>query len=334
MNRHRPRLKRPLALLAVLPLAFAAGCGSSSAGTDLPSTATAAQLKGGSLAKEVDLKGASLTVGSKEFTEQLVLGQILIYALEATGAKAKDQTGLMGTTIVRKSLLSGDVDVYWDYAGTGWTEFLQKDSVLPDAKKQFTETARLDHKQNKVTWFGPAKFGDQYAIARAKDAKGPAGKVNKMSDWRKLAKEHPDELTLCGASEFLDRELENMSDTYDVRFPPSQVTQNAFALNFVNVAKQSPCNFAEVFTTDARIKSMDLKVLEDDRGHIITQLLGMTVKDETAKKYPQLEKLAKLIGDRLTQEKIIELNGMIDIDGATPQQAALKFLRDEGLIGK
>nr|WP_240930143.1 glycine betaine ABC transporter substrate-binding protein [Streptomyces coryli] len=327
-------MTRPVALLAALPLLFAAGCSSSSAGTDLPSTATAAQLKGGSLAKDVDLKGVSLTVGSKEFTEQLILGQILIYALQAAGGKAKDQTGLMGTPIVRKSLVSGDVDVYWEYAGTGWTEFLKKDSVLPSAKKQYTETAKLDHQQNKITWFGPAKFGDQYAIARAKDATGPARHVNKMSDWKKLAKEHPGELSLCGASEFLDRELENMSDTYDVRFPPAQVTQNAFALNFINVAKQSPCNFAEVFTTDARIKSMDLKVLEDDRGHIITQLLGMTVRDETAKEHPELEKLALALGDKLTQSKIIELNGMVDIDGATPQQAALKFLRDEGFIGK
>ncbi|MBW3606575.1 MAG: hypothetical protein KY460_17040, partial [Actinobacteria bacterium] len=67
-----------------------------------------------------DLSGASLTVGSKEFTEQLILGQITIQALEAAGATVEDQTGLVGSTTVREALLSGEIDMYWEYTGTGW----------------------------------------------------------------------------------------------------------------------------------------------------------------------------------------------------------------------
>ncbi|MDO0931138.1 glycine betaine ABC transporter substrate-binding protein [Streptomyces sp. DG2A-72] len=328
MNRPRRRLG---ALLAVLSLtAVCAGCSSTS--SDLPSSVSAGQLRGGSIAKAVDLSGKSFTVGSKEFTEQTVLGNILIYALQAAGAKTKDQTGLTGSAIVRKALLGGDIDMYWEYAGTGWSEFLKKTSVLPGAKEQFDETARLDQKQNKITWLGPAKFGDQYAIARAGDAKGPAGKVDKLSQLKQLAKDHPGEVTLCGAAEFLDREIGPLQKVYDVRIPPTQVYQNAFALNFVNVAKQSPCNFAEVFTTDSRIKSLGLKVVEDDKTHFLTQLVGLTLREKTARENPELKRLVRLLGDKLTQQVIIELNGMVDIDGASPQQAAVKFLKDEGFI--
>ncbi|MGP4009366.1 ABC transporter substrate-binding protein [Streptomyces sp. 4N124] len=328
MNRPRRRLG---ALLAVLSLtAVCAGCSSTSG--DLPSSVSAGQLRGGSIAKAVDLSGKSFTVGSKEFTEQTVLGNILIYALQAAGAKTKDQTGLTGSAIVRKALLSGDIDMYWEYAGTGWSEFLKKTSVLPGAKEQFDETARLDEQQNKITWLGPAKFGDQYAIARAGDAKGPAGKVDKLSQLKRLAKDHPGEVTLCGAAEFLDREIGPLQKVYDVRIPPTQVYQNAFALNFVNVAKQSPCNFAEVFTTDSRIKSLGLKVVEDDKTHFLTQLVGLTLRQDTAQENPELKTLVQLLGDKLTQQVIIELNGMVDIDGASPQQAAVKFLKDEGFI--
>ncbi|WP_210586166.1 glycine betaine ABC transporter substrate-binding protein [Streptomyces sp. GESEQ-35] len=328
MNRPQRRLG---ALLAVLSFtAVCAGCSSTSG--DLASSVSAGQLKGGSIAKAVDLSGKSFTVGSKEFTEQTVLGNILIYALQAAGAKTKDQTGLTGSAIVRKALRGGDIDMYWEYAGTGWSEFLKKTSVLPGAREQFDETARLDEEQNKITWLGPAKFGDQYAIARAGDAEGPAGEVDKLSQLKQLAKDHPGEVTLCGAAEFLDREIGPVQKVYDVRIPATQVYQNAFALNFVNVAKQSPCNFAEVFTTDARIKSLGLKVLDDDKTHFLTQLVGLTLREKTAKENPELKTLVQLLGDKLTQQVIIELNGMVDIDGATPQQAAVKFLRDEGFI--
>lgn len=328
MNRPQRRLG---ALLAVLSCTAVCTCCSSTS-SDLPSSVSAGRLKGGSIARAVDLSGKSFTVDSKEFTEQTVLGNILIYALQAAGAKTKDQTGLTGSAIVRKALLSGDIDMYWEYAGTGWSEFLKKTSVLPGAKKQFDETARLDEKQNEITWLGPAKFGDQYAIARAGDAKGPAGKVDKLSQLKQLAKDHPGEVTLCGAAEFLDREIGPVQKVYDVHIPATQVYQNAFALNFVNVAKQSPCNFAEVFTTDARIKSLGLKVLEDDKTHFLTQLVGLTLREKTAKENPELKRLVQLLGDKLTQQVIIELNGMVDIDGASPQQAALTFLRDAGLI--
>jgi osmoprotectant transport system substrate-binding protein len=322
---------RTLAALLAAGALLVSGCSGSSAGGGAHVDAKA--LHSGSIARNIHLKGAHFTVGSKEFTEQKILGQITIYALRAAGATTSDQTGLSGSTIVRKALRGGDVDMYWEYAGTGWTQYLGHDKPVQGGRQQFRATAREDAKRNHVAWLGPAHFGNQYAIARAGDASGPVGKVDRLSQWRDLAKKHPDALSLCGAAEFLDRELRPLQQAYDVDIPPTQVHQNAFALDFVNVAKGSPCNFAEVFTTDARIKSLGLRVLKDDRGHFTTQPAGLTVREKTLKKYPQLADLARRIGGKLTEKKMIELNGQVDLKGRSPQAVALDFLRTEGFIG-
>lgn len=317
------------ALLALTALAATSCTGSAAQGPGV----TGKELRGGSIAETFDLSGERFTVGSKEFTEQKILGKITLYALRAAGARTKDQTGLSGSAIVRSALENGEVDMYWEYSGTGWTQYLGHDQPVEGARKQFRKTSTEDLAENGVAWLGPARFGNQYAIARADDASGDLGRVDSLSDLRRFAAEHPDEVTLCGAAEFLDRELRAIQKTYDVRFPPPQVHQNALALNYVNVAKGSPCNFAEVFTTDARITSLDLKVLKDDRYHFTTELAALTVREKTLERHPRLQQLAERLGEKLTKETMIELNGMVDLEGHSPDEAALHFLREHGFIG-
>lgn len=79
---------------------------------------------GGSIADDYDLKDAKLTVGSKEFTENKILGQITIAAIEAAGGTAEDKTGITGSGTVRAALASGEIDMYWEYTGTGWVNIL------------------------------------------------------------------------------------------------------------------------------------------------------------------------------------------------------------------
>lgn len=320
-----------LAVLMTLTAAVAAGCSGVSGSTrqDVPDQQ---QLTGGSIARDFDFAGAQFTVGSKEFTEQVILGKIMVYALNAAGAKTTDQTGLSGSTIARSALRSGQIDMYWEYAGTGWSQFLHHDKPIAGDLKQFHATAAEDAR-NGIAWLGPARFGNQYAIARAGDARGPVAEVNSLGQLEDFVAQHPDQASLCGASEFLDRELEPFQNAYNVRFPSTQVYQNAFALNYVNVAKGSPCNFAEVFTTDARIKSMDLHVLRDEKTQFSTQLAALTTRDDIVRDNPRIAELTRRIGHELTEETMVDLNGMVDLEGATPDEAALHFLRSHGFIG-
>lgn len=329
MLRHTHRRVRT----AVASLAVAAVAGCAATGT-APEHVTHGQSSagGGSIARDIDLRGAQFNVGSKEFTEQVILGKIMIHALRAAGAETTDHTGLSGSTLARNALLSGEIDMYWEYSGTGWSQFLQHDEPVPGELEQFRATSTEDAARNNIQWLGPARFGNQYAIARAGDAEGPVGEVDSLGDLKSFAERHPDEMTLCGASEFLDRELAGFQQAYGFRIPPEQVYQNAFALNFVNVAKGSPCNFAEVFTTDARLKTMGLQVLEDEKTQFSTELAALTVREETVRGHPELRELMRGINEALTEDTVIELNGMVDLQGASPDEAAVHFLRSRGFV--
>ncbi|MGI8768705.1 MAG: glycine betaine ABC transporter substrate-binding protein [Propionibacteriaceae bacterium] len=96
----------------------ASGCAISSGGT------STSDLKYGSIKAISGLKGVKLVVGSKDFDEQLLLGQIAINALKAAGATPVDKTNIQGTNNARQALTSGNIDLYYDYTGTGWIDFL------------------------------------------------------------------------------------------------------------------------------------------------------------------------------------------------------------------
>ena len=128
----------------------------------------------------IDLSGVSLTVGSKEFTEQLILGYITKFALEDAGAEASDQIGLVGSTTVREALTSGEIDLYWEYLGTGWVTYLGNESGIPDVQEQF-EAVRDADAANGITWLEPAPFNNTYAIAMTDEASEELG-ITKISE--------------------------------------------------------------------------------------------------------------------------------------------------------
>jgi glycine betaine/choline ABC-type transport system substrate-binding protein len=129
-----------------------------------PEDVARAWLDDNEVAGDADLSGASLTVSSKEFTEQLILGHITKLALEDAGADVDDQIGLVGSVSVREALTSGEVDLYWEYLGTGWITYLGNTESIPDPQGQF-EAVRDADTDNGVTWLEPAPFNNTYAIA-------------------------------------------------------------------------------------------------------------------------------------------------------------------------
>jgi glycine betaine/choline ABC-type transport system substrate-binding protein len=132
----------------------------------------------------IDLSGASLTVGSKEFTEQLILGHITKLALEEAGAEVDDQVGLVGSTTVREALTSGEIDLYWEYLGTGWVTYLGNTEGIPDTQEQY-EAVRDADVANGVSWLEPAPFNNTYAIAMTDENAEELG-ISSISDIKGL----------------------------------------------------------------------------------------------------------------------------------------------------
>lgn len=283
-----------------------------------------------------ELSGKTFTVGSKEFTEQLILGQITVQVLEDAGATVKDQTGITGTTNVRKALTSDEIDMYWEYTGTGWAELLGHEPAdAPTSEKQlFDAVAKEDLEKNDIKWTALAPVNNTYALATSKEASNDLG-VTTLSDYAKLANSKPDDASLCAASEFIDRSdgLPGLEKAYGFELPKSSLTEVDLGIVFTRVPKRSPCNFGEVFATDGRIPANDMVVLDDDKSFFVIYNLALTVNKDVYDKNPELEKLFTPIAKKLTTEELQKLNAQVDVDGLPVEQVAQKWLEDNGFIG-
>jgi osmoprotectant transport system substrate-binding protein len=316
MRKVRANLLRLVGLVAVLTM-VAAGCGG-----------------GGGAAGKADLSGAELTVGSKEFTEQLILGEITLQTLEAAGATVNDQIGLAGTVAARKALESGEIDMYWEYTGTGWITHLGHTDPIPDRQKQFEAVAKEDLEKNDIRWLEPpSPANNTYAFAVRSEAYEDLG-VKKISDFQQLINENPEEATLCVGTEFATRDdgLPGVEETYGFKFPRENLVKIDEGLIYQATDQGDKCNFGEVFQTDGRIANLDLELIEDDKSFFPIYNPALNVREDTMKEYPEIAKLFAPISKKLTTDTLQKLNAQVDVEGQLPEDVAEQWLSENGFI--
>jgi osmoprotectant transport system substrate-binding protein len=289
---------------------------------------------GGGSSGDVDLSGSEFTVGSKEFTEQLILGQITLQVLENAGATVNDQIGLAGTVAARKALESGEIDMYWEYTGTGWITHLGHTKPIPDSQKQFEAVAKEDLKENDIKWLSPpSPANNTYTMAVRSEAYDKLG-VKKLSDFKQLVEENPEEATVCVGTEFSTRDdgLPGMEEAYDFEFPKENIVKIDEGLIYQQVDKGEQCNFGEVFQTDGRIAGLDLKLVQDDKSFFPIYNPALTVSKEVIEKNPQIAKLFAPISEKLTTDELQKLNAKVDVEGQLEDQVAEEWLSQNGFI--
>jgi osmoprotectant transport system substrate-binding protein len=306
---------------AVLSVGLLAACsgGSSTPAADSGSSASKA------------LAGVSLTVGSKDFTENILVGKMLVQALTAQGAKVTDQTDLGGTSVNRKALLAGDIDVYPDYDGTGWTVHLGQQKPSTDPQTLFDAVAKMDLEKNKIKWVGLSPFNDTYGFAANGDlAKKEGGfDLQSMADYLKA---NPD-AKLCLETEFPDRPdgliLFDKATGYTV--PQSQIQILDTGLIYTETAKGS-CQFGEVYTTDGRITALNLSLVKDP-GVFILYNASYTWRDSVYEKHADVYKsIADKIFAPLDAKKMAELNAQVDVEGKKADDVATAYLKEIGIL--
>ncbi len=320
-------MRKVLSRLAVLVLAVAAaGCGGQG-----PS--------GGSIAGEFDLSSpqdtAQFTVGSESFTEQKVLGQISIQALEAAGADVTDRTGLGGNEAVRQALLDDDISLYWEYTATGWLVFLANTDPISDPQKQYEAVAEQDLEENNIEWLQPAPANNTYTIVSSPQTSNELG-VESISDLARLVKGNPEQATLCFGNEndFQSRVdgLPGLEQAYGFEFPDESLIITPLDTVYEFVARGERCNFGVAFLTSGLLQERDLKIIEDDRNFFAVYNPAPTMKDETLQENPQLKELFAPIAEKLDTETLRELNSRVEVDGESPENVAEGWLRENGFI--
>ncbi|MHC3003972.1 glycine betaine ABC transporter substrate-binding protein [Gordonia metallireducens] len=319
--------KSVLAVVTAMLMVVVAGCGLvSSSGTFRE-----AFLTDGS----TPLEGTKVRVTSKNFTESVLLGKITATYLGAAGAAVEDLTNAPGSMSSRQALLNGDADILWEYTGTAWQTYLGETETISDPNELWKRVRDAD-RANGAEWLPPASFNNTYAFA----ASAPTAKrldVKTMSDITKLP---VSERTFCINDEFLSRAdgMIPMLKAYDMPLgtpngvPKNNVTTMDSGVVYTSTAKSEPCNFGMVYSTDGRIKNLDLTVLEDDRKFFLPYSGCVVVSTKLNEQAPEIAELMAPVSTKLTDSVMQELNGRIDIDGEDPADVAYDWLKEEGFI--
>ncbi|GGX97719.1 glycine betaine ABC transporter substrate-binding protein [Streptomyces fructofermentans] len=285
----------------------------------------------GSIGQGEPLEGADLTVTSKEFTEQLILGAIMGIAFEAAGAEVLDRTGIQGSIGAREAVKSGDADGMYEYTGTAWITYLGNSEPIPDPYKQWEAVRRADL-ANGLTWLPPSKLNNTYALAM-NQANFKKYRTRTLSEVAALAAKDPGAVTLCVEGEFANRAdgLPGMEKAYGMRLPAANITQMDTGIIYTQVSKGS-CTYGEVFTTDGRIKSMNLVVMEDDKKFFPNYNAAPVINTKALEKYPAIAEILDPITKRLDNAVAQDLNAKVDVDGEDPHTVALDWLVAEGFV--
>ena len=307
-------------LAAGLALSLA-GCGSDDGGS-----------AGGSGGGEGSpLEGVTISVGSKDFTENILLGEMFAQALEANGATVENNVNLGGTVPNRDALLAGEIDVYPEYNGTGWTVHLGNEDPSQDPDELYQVTSEADLEQNDIKWVGRSPFNDTYGFAANGDLSQSDGPfdLQGMADYLEA---NPD-ATVCMESEFPSRPdgLVLFEDATGYEVPQSQITILETGLIYTQT-EDGACDFGEVFTTDGRIQALNIELVEDP-GVFILYNVSYTMRNEVYQaNAATYDELANTILEPLDEEKMASLNAEVDTQGVDPAQVAEDYLNEIGVL--
>lgn len=274
----------------------------------------------------------SLIVGSKQFTEQRILGQIVILLLEKNGFEAKDQTGLGGTAVVREALVNKQIDICVEYTGTGLINFLKYKEPITDPQKCFETVKKEDLEKNGIVWLPYIPFNNTYCLMMQRE-KADKLKIKSLSDLAKYVKEHPDDVKFGLNAEFYARPdgYRPLQVAYDFKFPEDKIVKMDPGLLYTAL-KDGQLDVAMGFATDGRIEGFKLVVLTDDKNFFPVYNASPVVRKETAVKYPELEKIFSGLTKKLDSKAMTNLNYQVDIEHKNPKDVAKAWLQSAGLL--
>ena len=278
---------------------------------------------------DLDFSGLRLNVGSKDFVEQFVLGQMLIVGFEAGGGTTIDNVSLGGTMVTRDALLAGDIDAYWEYTGIGWMVHLGLEDPSFDRVDLSTSVCANDLDRNGIRWLGLSTFNNTTGFAVRGD--GPAAGLDLygMADYLVA---NPDAV-VCMGTEFRDLSdgLTLFETATNFTIPEAQVAILERSVIYEALAS-ADCTFGEVATTDGRTAAFGLEVL-DDPGIFSVFNVSLTMPDRVFQQAPtELQALVETILSPLDNGTMAELNRQVSVDGIAPREVAEEFLRSRGLI--
>ena len=325
--RHTTRLRGLLALLTVLAAAIAiAACGSDD-GTSTEADSTGSD-SGNLIVENPDNNGVKLTIGSKNFTEQFILGEIYSQALQAAGYDVSTDLNLGSEQVALKALEDGEISGYPEYTSTALTSFFDTPPEdVPSDAQEAVDQAQPDFEKLGLTAFTPTPFADANAVGLLTSTADDLG-VSTISDLEGKSQD----LTLAGSPECRQRIdcLAGLEKYYGLQF--AKFTPIDIGLRY-EVLDKGDADLSILFTSDAQlfVDSDKYTLLEDDKGVLpagnVIFISDAKVAEDAG---PDYQATIEKVQQGLTLEAMQELNARVDVDKEKPEDVAAEYLKESG----
>jgi glycine betaine/choline ABC-type transport system substrate-binding protein len=262
-----------------------------------------------------------VTVGSKNFTEQVVLGEIIAQHLEHRMHRKIDRRfNLGGTLLAHQALVNGQIDLYPEYTGTAAA------TILKDSAPLLTHIRSEYQRRFRVEWLDPLGIDNGFAmIVRGPEAR--AHQLQSLSDAGRAARSWK----LGAGYEFEQRAdgLAALKTTYQLRFDGAPRTMDLGLL--YQALEQKQVDMIAANATDGLLSKLDLQVLADDRHAFPPYQLCIAVREDRLGQVPGLKPALLELSAKFTNQKMQKLNYQVDGEHQPAAQVAAQFLKEAGL---
>jgi glycine betaine/choline ABC-type transport system substrate-binding protein len=272
-------------------------------------------------------RGRLLTVGSKNFTEQVILGEIVAQHVSLRLSQRVDRKlNLGGTLLAHQALVKGDLDLYPEYTGTALTAILK----LPLSSNPTDVLAKVRAKylsRFNIHWLDPLGFNNTFAmVIRGQDAR--KYRIETLSD----AAGHANGWTLGVGYEFQQRRdgLAGLLKTYKLSLKRSPRTMDLGLL--YKALEQKQVDMVAANATDGLLSVLDVKVLKDDKRYFPPYQASLVVRADALAKRPTLKGTLEQLSGLFSDEIMRTLNYQVDGKHQPVSEVALTFLRAAGLL--
>lgn len=292
----------------------------------------------------VAAQDSPIRIGSKQFTEQIVLGQIMLAALEDAGYTVEDRTNLGSTQVNRDALVNGEIDVYAEYTGTALFNYFSDvewadipESAYGDRVMGYALASSYDAVVNDLVWLEPPPANNTYAFAVTREF----AEENDMYSVTDLADYVNDggEVYMATGDEFAQRPdgIPAFEETYGFDLTEDQllIISNATPAQTEQALNEGAnnVNMAMAYATDGALMAYDFVVLEDPLGAQPIYAPTPVFRGEVIRANPEIAGILNPIFRSLDNVTLQTLNARVEVDGEEPRAVAEDWLSEMGFIG-
>ncbi|HUS04701.1 MAG TPA: glycine betaine ABC transporter substrate-binding protein [Bryobacteraceae bacterium] len=271
-------------------------------------------------------KTPPLSVGSKNFTEQVILGEIIAqHVIQKLKINVEKKLNMGGTLLVHQSMESGQIDVYPEYTGTGLSSIL-KLNMTADPQGVFDRVREVYRSSYQMEWLDPLGFDNSFVMAvRRNDS--DVQNIATLSD----AENYQPGWKLGIGYEFESRPdgMPKLNTAYRLPFNGAPATMDLGLL--YKALEQKQVNMIAANATDGQLSKDTIKTLTDDRHAFPPYQAALVVRGKALETYPELRKVLLQLSGKISAETMRKMNYAVDVEHSQPAEVAAGFLHSAGL---